>query len=168
MRTAILVVLVVAFGGPLGGPSVACFQEQVVRIERGQYADQIDENIENRIETELGLGDPQWSVTILKHSSQGGRRLLELKHGPLRVTAGIVYLKSVEDAAKDLQFRLHTIQIPRFKKLAGLGDEGYTMTEAGPLLFRVQMIVVQIESSDKSIETQNAVAQRVISSVHAG
>jgi hypothetical protein len=120
MRTAILVVLVVAFGGPLGGPSVACFQEQVVRIERGQYADQIDENIENRIETELGLGDPQWSVTILKHSSQGGRRLLELKHGPLRVTAGIVYLKSVEDAAKDLQFRLHTIQIPRFKKLAGL------------------------------------------------
>jgi hypothetical protein len=42
------------------------------------------------------------------------------------------------------------------------------MTEAGPLLFRVQMIVVQIESSDKSIETQNAVAQRIISSVHAG
>ena len=168
MRTAILVVLLVAFGGPLSGPSVACFQEQVVRMERGEYADQVDENIENRIETELRLGDPQWSVTILKHSSQGGRRLLELKHGTLRVTAGIVYLKSVEDAAKDLQFRLQTIQIPRFKKLAGLGDEGYTMTEAGPILFRVQVIVVQIESSDKSIETQNAVAQRIISSVHAG
>jgi hypothetical protein len=88
MRTSILVVLLVAFGGTLGGPSLACFQEQVVHIERGQYADQIDEDIENRIENELKLGDPQWSVIILKHSSQGGRRLLELKHGTLRVTAG--------------------------------------------------------------------------------
>ena len=168
MRTVILIVLLVAFGGTLGGPGLACFQEQVVRIERGEYADQLDEDIENRIETELRLGDPQWSVTILKHSSQGGRRLLELKHGTLRVTAGIVYLKSLEDAVKDLQYRLYTIQIPRFKKLAGLGDEGYTMTETGPLLFRVQMIVVQIESSDQSIETQTAVAQRIISSVRAG
>ena len=167
MRIVILIVLLVAFGGTLGGPGLACFQEQVVRIERGEYADQLDEDIENRIETELRLGNPQWSVTILKHSSQGGHRLLELKHGTLRVTAGIVYLKSLEDAAKALQYRLNTIQIPRFKKLAGLGDEGYTMTEIGPLLFRVQMIVVQIESSDQSIETQTAVAKRIISSVHA-
>ena len=168
MRTTILVALLVAFGGTLGGPSLACFQEPVVRIERGQYADQVDEDIENRIEADLRLGDPQWSVTILKHSSQGGHRLLELKNGTLRVTAGILYLKSAEDAAKDLQFRLHTIQIPRFKKLTGLGDEGYMMTETGTLLFRVQLIVVQIESSDQSIETQNAVAQRIISSVRAG
>jgi hypothetical protein len=167
MRTVLLVVLLLAFGGTLGGPALACFQEQGVHVERGQYADQIDVDIENRIENELKLGDPQWSVTILKHSSQGGHRLLELKQGTLRVTAGIVYLKTVGDAAKDLQFRLNTIQIPRFKKLAGLGDEGYIMTETGPLLFRVQIIVVQIESSDRSVETQNAVGQRIISSVRA-
>ena len=168
MKTAILVALLVTFGGALGGPSVARSQEPVVSFERGQYADQVDEDIENRLEADLRLGDPQWSVTILKHSSQGGHRLLELKNGTLRVTAAILYLKSAEDAAKDLRFRLHTIQIPRFKKLTGLGDEGYMMTETGTLLFRVQLIVVQIESSDQSIETQNAVAQRIVSSVRAG
>ena len=168
MKRIVLIIVSFTFGGSLFCvPTLASFQKPVFRIERGQVADQVDDPIEDRIENDLRLADPQWSVIILKHSSQGGRRLLELKRGTLSVTVGIVYLKSMEEAAKDLQFRLYTIQMPKFKKLEGLGDEGYTMTETGPLLFRVQMIVVQIESSDQSIETQNAVAQRVISSVYA-
>jgi hypothetical protein len=165
MMKAILVCLLVGVCGPAYGPTSARLQQQVVRIERREYADEVDEKVESRIETQLKLDDPQWSVTILKHSSQGGRRLLELQRGTPRVTVGIVYLKTEGEAAKDIQFRLHTIQMPTFKKLEELGDEGYTMTETGPLLFRVRMIVVQIESSDRSIVTQHNVAQRVIASV---
>jgi hypothetical protein len=162
-------ILSVVFVGMCGSslPTLTCLQQEVVRIERGEYAEHVDESTENRIEAALRLTDPQWSVTILLHSSQGGRRLLELKQGTLRVTAGITYMMSVADAAKELQFRLHTIQIPRFKRLEGLGDDGYLMTET-TLLFRVGRLVVQIDSSDQSVETQTAVAQRIIASVRAG
>ena len=57
------------------------------------------------------------------------------------------------------------IQMPRFKKLQELGDEGYMLTEHGSLLFRVKTLIVQIDSSDQDVEAQTAVAKRIISSV---
>jgi len=163
MRRAIITCVLIGIYNVFG--LTTSFQQEVVRFERGEHPDKIDDDIENRIEAELSERNPMLAVTILKHSSQGSHRMLELKQGTLRITAYISYLKSVVDAAKELKFLLHMIQMPRFKKLQELGDEGYMLTEHGSLLFRVKTLIVQIDSSDQDVEAQTAVAKRIISSV---
>jgi hypothetical protein len=147
-------------------------QQPIRRIEPGEYADYVDEKIQSRIETELKLSEPQWLVTTVKYSpnkdySHGSYRLLELKQGTTTVTVGITYFKSVEDAAKNIQYRWFLIQMPRFEAVKGVGDEAYSLTGKGPLLFRVQSLVVRIDSSDQSLDTEKAVAHTIVVGVHA-
>ena len=145
----------------------AAYQEKVFRMERGEYADQIDENTQKRIEADLGQGDLKWEVTTLAHSSTASHRLLELKQGGIRVTVSIQYLSTVDDAAKHLQYRLHMISMPRFKPIKGLGEEGYVLSEKGPIWCRVGKIVVEVNSSDGLVETQRTVTGRIVASANA-
>ena len=145
----------------------AMHQEKVIRVERGEYASQIDENIQKRIEADLSQRDPKWAVTTLAHSSTSSHRLLELRQGKIRVWVSMQYLSTVEDAAKDLQYRLYTISMPRFKPLKGVGEEGYVMTEKGGILLRVGRVVVSVTSSDGLVEIERAVAERIFASARA-
>ena len=143
------------------------YQEKVFRMERGEYANQIDEDIQKRIEADLGQGDLKWEVTTLAHSSTASHRLLELKQGGIRVTVSIQYLSTVDDATRHLQYRLHMISMPRFKPIKGLGEEGYVLSEKGPIWCRVGKIVLEVTSSDGLIDTQRTVAGRIVSSANA-
>ena len=163
----IALVIVLTSLGTISALAPTHGQEPVLRVERGEYADQIDEDIETKIVNNLQLLEPRWTVINLKPSSERGQRLLGLDRGPLRVKVSIEYMKTREDAANEVRFHLHTFQAHPFRKLDRLGDEGYALTENGFLLFRVDMIVVEIDSSDRSIETQTSIAQRVKSCVQA-
>ena len=145
----------------------AARQEKVFRIERGEYASQIDEKIQKRIEADLRQRDYNWEVTTLAHSSTASHRLLELRQGDLKVTVSIQYLLTVDDAAKHLQYRLQMISMPRYKPLRGVGEEGYVLTEKGPIWFRVGKIVVSVTSSDGLVETQRIVTDRIVGSARA-
>jgi hypothetical protein len=144
----------------------ATYQEKVSRIERGEYASQIDENTQTRIEADLSQRDPKWGITTLAHSSTASHRLLELRQGELRVWVSMQYLLTVEDAAKHLQYRLSTISMPRFKPLKGVGEEGYVLTEKGHIWLRVGRTVVSVTSSD-GVEAERAVAERIVASARA-
>ena len=143
------------------------YQEKVFRMERGEYAGQIEENTQKSIEADLSRRDPKWEVKTLSHSSTASHRLLELKRADIRVTVSLQYLLTVDDAAKHLQYRLHMISMPRFKPLKGVGEEGYLLTEKGPIWFRVGKVIVSVTSSDGLVETEQAVAERIVSSARA-
>ena len=145
----------------------AAYQEKVFRIERGEYASEIDETTQKRIEADLRQRNPNWEVTTLAHSSTASHRLLELRQGELRVWVSMQYLLTVEDAAKHLQYRLYTISMPRFKPLKGVGEEGYVLTEKGHILLRVGRMVLSVTSSAGLVETERAVAERIVASARA-
>lgn len=167
MKGTIIICVVVGLQIVTTIAHAAAHQEKVFRIEHGEYASQIDENTQKRIEADLRQSDSNWEVKTLAHSSTASHRLLELSQGDLKVTVSLQYLLTADDAAKHLQYRLQTISMPRFKPLRGVGEEAYVLTEKGPIWFRVGRIVVSVTSSDGLLETQRIVTDRIVASARA-
>jgi hypothetical protein len=58
------------------------------------------------------------------------------------------------------------IAVPRFRRVAGIGDEAYVLSEAH-LLFRTGAIVFHVGSSDMSFDVEEAVAKRLVASTQS-
>jgi hypothetical protein len=130
----------------------------------GVPAPTIDETVQRRIVYDLTQVAPTWSVRALLHSSSPGGQLLELLNEGLRVTVLVSYMATRDDAARHLQCRLMMIAVPRFRPVAGIGDEAFVVS-SHHLLIRIGRLVLDVEASDQSFEAEVAVATRVLSSI---
>ena len=129
----------------------------------GRSAPGIDEAMQRRIVYDLTRIAPTWSVETQLISNGTAHRLIQLTSMERRVIVSIVYLASNDDAARALRCRLLTIAMPRFRRVAGIGDEAYVLTRAH-LIFRSGTMVFHVISSDQSFEAEQAIATRLIAS----
>lgn len=132
----------------------------------GARAPAIDESIQARVVYDLTRLAPTWSVRTLLHSSTPASRLLELTNGTLRITVSISYLATSDDAARSLQCRLRTIAMPRFRRVMGIGDEAFVLSSSS-LMFRAGRLLLQVDASDMSLDTERTIAMRVLASIAA-
>ena len=138
-------------------PSLSC----------GSSADGIDDAVQSRIIYDLARLPPTWSVRTLTSSNSAANRLIELTSDGKRAWVAVSYLASSDDAARSLQCRLMTISVLRARPVAGIGDEAYVLADYH-LLFRAGALVLHVQSFDHSLDSEKAIATRVIASIERG
>ena len=134
------------------------------RLSCGVQAAGIDDAVHNRIINDLMEVPPTWSVGLRTSSNTAANRLLELTADGKRVWVGISYLASRDDAALNLRCRLIVIPVLRHRSVAGIGDEAFVLTES-VLLFRFGTLVFHVQSFDQLLDSEKAIAIRLIASI---
>jgi hypothetical protein len=138
------------------------------RLDCGLRAAGVDDDVQRRIIYDLTRLPPTWSVRTWVSSNTATSRFLELTSDRVRVFVSISYLVSSDDAARSVRCGLSMISVPRvFPAVADIGDEAYAMSTSH-LLFRIGALMVHVQSSDESLDTQKAVAIRLIASMQPG
>jgi hypothetical protein len=127
----------------------------------------VDDAVQSRVIYDLTRLPPTWSVRTWVSSSTATSRLLELTNGGVRVFVSVTYLTSSDDAVRMMRCGLAIITVPKFRRVAGIGDEAYVMTDSH-LMFRIGTLVLHVQSSDRSLDTEKAIAIRLIASMQPG
>jgi len=147
-------------------------QDPVARWDCGEPRADIDEQVQNRIESELTGHVPRWEVRTDLAASQHDSRLLQVSRDGLRAGIGIHYSLTTEDAAKYLKCQFLKFEAqPPYKAVSGIGDEAYVFSSSrttswSGLWFRANNVVFILESNDEhSLETEREIARRLLNAV---
>jgi len=149
-------------------------QDPVAHWECGEPRTDIDEQLQNRIESALTGQAPRWEVKIDLASSQHDSRLLQVSRDGLRASVGIHYSLTSEDAVKYLKCRFQMFEAPpTYKAVSGIGDEAYVfstsranVTSWSALWFRASSVVFLLESrGQQSPETDREIARLLVIAV---
>ena len=143
-------------------------QTQTATVTPGQRADAIDSAMQENITQAIQDKFTDWKLESVREEEENSSASMTWVAGQQHIIIHISYLASRQEATKQLSANLSTIQVPRYKPFAGVGEQAYLIKPDGPVMFRQANTVVTVWGCDARLDVIEQFARWIADTVTAG